>query len=378
MSAARGYDGVVVAGYGETRVEKRTDRDVLSFLAEAIRGALASAGLGHDDVDGLAVGSFTLPPDRTIDVAEQLGFRLRWLEQASPGGVGGLAAILHAARAVQAGDAEAVVCAAADVLTTDSLRALTREFNTVTRDYLTPYGHGGANGTFAILQARHMAEHGTTREQLGRIAVTSRFHGSLNPQALLPEPITLDDYLHSPPIVEPLHLLDCVHPGAGGAAVVVASGERAGGVRIAGGAERHNHAAGLRFGWHEMRDAVYEQAGAGPADVDAVQLYDDYPIMVLAQLEELGFCADGQGGAFVERTDLRFDGALPLNTGGGMLACGQAGAAGGYVAPIEAIRQLRGEGRSRQVDGARRMLVTGLGMTGYTHPLSTAMAVFSA
>lgn len=376
--SARGYEGVVLAGYGETPVVKRTERDVLSLLAEAIREALASAGLGHDDVDGLAVGSFTLAPDRAVDVAERLGFRLRWLEQASPGGAGGLAAILHAARAVQAGDAEVVVCAAADVLTAASLRELSRDFNTVTRDYLSPYGHGGANGTFALLQARHMAERGTTREQLGRIAVVSRFHGSLDPRALLGSPIELAEYLDAPPVVVPLHLLDCVHPGSGGAAIVVTSAERARGVRIAGGAERHNGAEGLRFGWDELNEAVLAQARVGPADVDAVELYDDYPFMVLVQLEELGFCARGEGGAFLERTDLRFDGTLPLNTGGGMLARGQAGAAGGYVAPVEAIRQLRGEGGRRQVEGARRVLVSGLGMAGYTHPLSAALAVFSA
>jgi acetyl-CoA acetyltransferase len=306
------YDGVVIAGYGETPVVKKTERSTLSFLAEGIQLALWSAGLAGDDVDGMVVGSFTLAPDHPIHVVERLGFDLRWFEAAEPGGASGVTSI-------------------------------------------------------AEIQRRHMELYGTTAEQLGAISVLSRFHGSLNPQALFQQEIALADYLGSRVIADPIRLLDCVHPGAGGAAVVLRAGD--GGVRIAAGAERHGASQTLEFGWATM--------GAEVEGLDAVQLYDDYPIMVLIQLEDLGFCGKGDGGPFVERTNLRFDGELPLNTGGGMLSCGQAGAAGGYVAPIEAIRQLRGEGGRRQVKDARSILVSGLGMIGSRVPLSTSMAVFS-
>jgi acetyl-CoA acetyltransferase len=352
------YDGVVIAGYGETPVVKQTERSTLSFLAEAIQLALGRAGLAGDDVDGMVIGSFTLAPEHPIHAVERLGFELRWFEAAEPGGASGITSILHAARAIQAGDAAVVVCAAADVLTTGVLRELNSRFPTAMND---------PNAAFAEIQRRHMDLYGTTAEQLGAISVLSRFHGSLNPQALFQREIALADYLGSRVIVDPIRLLDCVHPGAGGAAVVLRAGD--GGVRIAAGAERHGATQTLEFGWATM--------GAEVERLDAVQLYDDYPIMVLIQLEDLGFCGKGDGGPFVERTNLRFDGELPLNTGGGMLSCGQAGAAGGYVAPIEAIRQLRGEGGRRQVKDARSILVSGLGMIGSRVPLSTSMAVFA-
>jgi acetyl-CoA acetyltransferase len=353
-----GYEGAAIAGYGQTGVAKETERDTLSFLAEAIDLALVGAGLQRADVDGMALGSFTLDPDHPIHAVERLGFDLRWFEAAEPGGAAGITSILHAARAIQAGDAEVAVCAAADVLTTGKLRELTARFSG---------GMSDPNSTFAAIQRRHMDDYGTTLEQVGGISVLSRLHGSLNPQALFREQITLADYLASRVVVDPIRLLDCVHPVSGGAAVVLRAGDE--GVRIVSGDERHGATTTLEFGWTRMHPDI--------DGLDAVELYDDYPIMVLIQLEDLGFCAKGESGAFVERTNLRFDGDLPLNTGGGMLSCGQAGAAGGYLAPIEAIRQLRGEGGLRQVPGARKILVSGLGMIGSEVPLSTAMAIFA-
>lgn len=379
----RSYDGAVIAGYGELPVQRTTRRDTLSLLAEAIALALDSAGLTHDDVDGLAIGSFFLEPDRPVDVALHLGFDVTWFEALEPGGAAGLTSLLHAARAIQAGDAEVIVCAGGDIMPLRAFRRMVSNMNTETRDYLTPYGHGGASGVFALVQRQHMEQYGTQVEQLAEIAVLERLHGSLNPQALWRTPITVEEYLDSRIIVDPIRLYDCVITGCGAAAIVLTAASRtdAPEVRIAGGAERHNYRAddyGLTFAWEGMRDGVYAQAGVGPDEIDAVQLYDNYPIMAAIQLEDMGFCEKGDGGPFVQRTDLRFDGALPLNTGGGMLACGQAGAAAGFVAPIEAIRQLRGEGGARQVPDARHMAVTSLGMVGYRHPTSTAMAVFAA
>ena len=378
----RDYDGAVIAGYGELPVVKKTPRDTLSLLADAIRLALDSAGLCHDDVDALAVGSFFLEPDCPVDVALHLGFDLTWFEALEPGGASGLISILHAARAVQAGDAQVIVCAGGDIMPLRAFRKMVSNMNTETRDYLTPYGHGGASGVFALIQREHMERYGTTSKQLAQVAVTERFHGSLNPQALWQTPITIDDYLSSRLIVDPIRLYDCVITGCGASAVVVTASGRTNApqVRIAGGAERHNYLRDeytLDFPWQAMREVVYAQAAAGPYDMDGVQLYDNYPIMGLIQLEDMGFCAKGESGPFVERTSLRHDGDLPLNTGGGMLACGQGGAAAGFVAPIETIRQPRDEGGRRQVLNARHMVVSSLGMVGYRRPTSTAMAIFA-
>lgn len=383
--SVRTFEDVAVCGYAELPVVKDSEHPTRSLLGQAIAGALKDAGLSVGDVDGLALGSFTLPPDRPVNAAAALGLDLQWLAPQEPGGASGISALLAAARAIEAGDAEVVVCAAADALTTGALREMVSQFNADTRDWLAPIGFAGPNGIFALLQARHMHEYGTTRAQLGRVSVVQREHGSLNPAAMFREPVTLEEYLDSRPIVEPLHLLDCVHPGCGASAIVVTTAERArslgrGGVAALGGAERINHSAGgsLRFGWEEFADDLYEAAGTGPHEFDAVEFYDDYPIMVCCQFEELGFCEPGTGGSFLEETDLRFDGELPLNTGGGMLACGQAGAAAGYTPLVEAIRQLRGEAESRQVPDPHKVLVSGLGMVGYNRPLTTGAMVLGS
>lgn len=134
----------------------------------------------------------------------------------------------------------------------------------------------------------------------------------------------------------------------------------------------------VTFGWADFSQEMYEVAGLGPQDVDVVELYDDYPIMEVIQLEDLGFCSKGDGGPFVQRTDISVQGTLPINTGGGILSAGQAGNGAGILAPVEAVRQLRGEGGRRQVSAARIALVTGLGTVSYGHILSSAAMLLSA
>lgn len=347
--SVRTFDDVAICGYAELPVLKETAQPTRALLGQAVAEALDDAGLSAGEVDGFALGSFTLPPDRPVNAAAALGLDLQWLAPQEPGGASGIAALLAAARAVEAGDAEVVVCAAADALTTGALQEMVSQFNTETRDWLAPIGFAGPNGIFALLQARHMHEYGTTRAQLGRISVVQREHGSLNPSAMFREPVTLDEYLNSRKIVEPLHLLDCVHSGCGASALVVTTGERARSldhpsVTVLGGAERINHrpeGKRLRFGWEAFADDLYEAVETGPHEFDAVEFYDDYPFMVCCQFEELGFCEMGAGGRFLEETDLRFDGELPLNTGGGMLACGQAGAAAGYIPLVDGLDTVR-------------------------------------
>jgi acetyl-CoA acetyltransferase len=258
-------------------------------------------------------------------------------------------------------------------------------FNEGVRNNLTPYGFGGANGVFALLQRRHAHEHGTTREQLSHVAVTQRDHARRNPRALLRDPLSTDDYLDARPIVEPLGLYDCVLPCGGGGALVLATADRAAAagadpVYLRGADEFHDpdptEPFALRTGLRRCR-GVFAAAGVERAALDCVQVYDDYPIMVAIQLEDLGFCERGAGGRFVAETDLSLDGDLPLNTGGGQLSVGQAGAGGGILGPVEAVRQLRGEGGDRQVEGCETALATGFGMVGYGGGLSASVAVLS-
>jgi len=371
-----------IIGYGQTAYVKRTERTLIDFLAEAARLALTSAGVPLREIDGLAACSFELPPDNAVTLAEQFGISVSWAYQGTAGGAGPVASVINAARAIEAGHASLALCIAGDAYDVAGHYRLMDNFNRALRNYGTPNGFGGANGLFGIIQRKHMATYGTTREQLGRIAVGQRQSAQLNENALLRGPMTLDDYLGARVIADPIRLYDCVLPCAGAEAVVVGPIDRVPkgkAVRILSGYERHNHPVGeiapLRGGWELFRDRLYADAGFGPADMQFVQAYDDYPIMVAIQLEDLGFCAKGESGPFLARHDFAWRGSLPLNTGGGQLSCGQAGAGGGMIGLTEAIRQLRHEAGGRQVAKAARGLVSGYGMVGYGHGLSTSAMV---
>ena len=287
----------------------------------------------------------------------------------------------HAADAIRAGRARAVLCLAGDVFTVATHDAMLDHFMPAMRDYLGPHGFGGANGLFALIQREHQALYGTTREQLGRIAITLREHALLNPNALFKEPLTLEDYLGARPIADPLRLYDCVMPCSGAHAVLVVHPDIAAsvgrpGIRILTMGERHNAypetSSSLQGGWDQFADRLFSDAQVTPAEIDFVELYDDYPIMVAIQLEQYGFCARGESGPFLEQTDISIRGALPVNTGGGQLSCGQSGAGGGMIGVAEAVEQLQHEGGARQVANARRALVSGFGLVSYGKGLSTA------
>lgn len=371
-----------IIGYGQTPYVKRTERSLIDFLAEASRLALASAGVALREVDGLAACSFELPPDNAVTLAEQFGVSVSWAYLGTAGGAGPVASVINAARAIEAGHASLVLCVAGDAYDVAGHYRLMDNFNRALRNYGTPNGFGGANGLFGMIQRKHMATFGTTREQLGRIAVGQRQSARLNENALLRGPLTLEDYLGARMIADPIRLYDCVLPCAGAEAVVVGPIDRVAkgkGVRILSGYERHNHPVGeiapLRGGWELFRDRLWAEAGCGHSDIQLVQAYDDYPIMVAIQLEDLGFCAKGEAGPFLARHDFAWNGTMPLNTGGGQLSCGQAGAGGGMIGLTEAVRQLRREAGARQVVNAARGLVSGYGMVGYGHGLSTSAVI---
>ena len=275
-----------------------------------------------------------------------------------------------------------MLCLAGDNYDVSGHYRLMDRFNKALINYGVPHGFGGANGLFAMIQRKHMETYGTTREQLGRLAVDMRANARANPDALLRGEMSLDDYLNARMIADPLRLFDCVLPCQGAEAVVVTTLDRAPagkGVVALAARERHNHPvsepAPLRGGWELFRDALYEQAGFGPADMQFVQAYDDYPIMVAIQLEDLGFCPKGEVGRFLAANSFTWRGSLPVNTGGGQLSCGQTGAGGGMIGLVEAVRQLRHEGGARQIEGVRRGLVSGYGMVGYGHGLSTSAMI---
>ena len=378
------FAGIAIAAVGQTPYHKNPDLPTVWYLVEAVRLALANAGIPKDEVDGLAVSSFLLPPDNTATVAEQMGMELKWGFLGAFGGAGHLIGVMRAARAIQDGEAKTVVVVAADAFSVASHHVMMNSFNTGMRDYLAPYGMGGTTGLFAMLERRHAYEYGTTRQQLGKIAVVQRANACINPNALFRKPLTLDEYLNARMICDPLRLYDCPLPCGGGEAVVLTTEERARKlrkrpIRVLAGGERTNYRPDqfimLESGWSDFASDILSTSGLKHSDIDMVELYDDYPIMAVIQLEDLGFCAKGEGAAFIRSQSFTWDGSFPLNTSGGQLSVGQAGAAGGSLGLVEALRQLTREAQGRQVKDAKLGLVSGFGMINFDRGLGSGAAI---
>lgn len=381
MSGARDYQGVAVACPVTVPYARRSDKPAHWFVGSALRALLDASGLGKDAIDGLAVSSFSLGSDTTIALTEHFDMSPRWIEWLPTGGASGVMALRRAARAVQDGDANVVACIAGDTAGSARFSDLVRDFSRFSSAAVYPYGAAGPNGVFALITDNYMRRFGAERADFGRIAVAQRVNARSNSNALLgAKPLSLDDYLAAPPIAEPLHLFDCVLPCAGAEAFLVMSDERARALglkhaHVRGAIERHNaffeDPVAERGGWAMDRDALYAQAGLGPDAVDCLQTYDDYPVIVAMQIEDLGFCGKGEAPAFLRARDLTVEGDFPQNTCGGQLSCGQAGAAGGFLPVVEALRQVTRQPIGRQVPGARIALASGYGMVTYDRCLAS-------
>jgi acetyl-CoA acetyltransferase len=343
-------------------------------LAETVRGVLAEAGLGPEDVDGLGVASFTLVPDHAIDLAWRLGLRLRWIMEDPHGGASALNLLQHAIHAVEAGAARTVVLVAGDHFDKATFGALTANYNRATAEALTPVGVTGPNALFAMLTQRHMAAYGLGEKDYAQVPLSQRWWASRNPKAVYRTPLGLDDYLRAPMVAPPLRRYDCVPVVTGADAVVVtadapADATPAPRVHVRAFAASHNHDGqegdGLRTGLHTVADGLWASSARQPGDIDLACVYDDYPVMVLAQLHDLGLLPDGDLDRFLHER-LAVD-RWPLNPSGGQLSAGQAGAAGGMHGLVEAVTQLLGRAGDRQVEGARHAVVSGYGMVLYRY-----------
>jgi acetyl-CoA acetyltransferase len=380
----RSYEGVAVAVPVTVPYVRYSTHSAHWFLGQALQALVQSSGVAKAEIDGLCVSSFSTAPDTAVGVTQHLGLSPRWLDHIPTGGASGVMALRRAARAVQAGDADIVACVGADTNHVDSFRQTLGVFSNFARDATYPYGAGGPNSIFAFITANYMRQYGATREDFGRIAVSQRDNALKNPNALFKKPLGLDEYLAAKAISDPIHLFDCVMPCAGAEAFLVMSTERARDLGlphavVRGGIERHNAYAEdpvmVRGGWRVDRDELYAQAGVAPDDIDFVQTYDDYPVIVMMQFEDLGFCAKGEGPDFVRSHTLTHDGSFPNNTSGGQLSAGQAGAAAGFLGMTEAIRQLTDRAEGRGVADARLGLVAGFGMVTYDRCLCTGAMI---
>ncbi len=362
---------VAIVGVGESDIGKVPHMSGLGLNAQAAKRALDDAGLKVSDVDGLLTAySFTEPYFMLGTVmCEYLGLHPRYNASLVVGGGSPAVMLKHAAEAIAAGSCETVlVCAGENRATGQTRDQAVAALTAVGHPYFErPYG-ASIPGFYAMIARRHMEEFGTTSEHLAAVSVTSRRHASMHPNAHMRAPITIQEVLNSKPIADPLHMLDCCLISDAGGAFIVTSVERAKRLRaksayLAGIGEFHTHehlmcAPSLtEFGALQSGKAAYEMAGLGPTDIDVAELYDCFSIVPIIELEELGFCARGEGGRFYAAGHAAVGGKLPVNTHGGMLSHAHAGSAGGLFGIVEAVRQLRGGLGARQVDGAKVALV---------------------
>ena len=380
------YDGVVVAAPATVPYRRFSTETAHWWIARALSASLGAAGMRPADLDGFSVASFTLFPDTAVGLTQHLGLVPRWLDHVPMGGASGVAALRRAARAVQAGDADIVACVAGDTNHVDSFRRMLSSFSRFAQDASYPYGSGGPNACFALLTDHYMSAYGATREDFGRICVAQRDNALRNPHAVMKTPLTMEQYLGARMISDPSALFDCVMPVAGAEAFLVMREEdaRAAGLpyaHIRSTIERHNafpdDPIQMRGGWAMDIDELYAMAGAKPDDIDLLQTYDDYPVISMMQFEDLGFCAKGEGPDFVRARDLTIAGDFPHNTSGGQLSAGQAGAAGGFIGLVEAIRQVTGAAGPTQVADARTALVSGFGMINFDRGVCSGAAIIS-
>ncbi|HEY2689449.1 MAG TPA: acetyl-CoA acetyltransferase [Streptosporangiaceae bacterium] len=360
-----------IAGVAETPLGEVWDHSELSMAAVAAHEALAEAGMTFADVDALFTNY--MGEEGTVQLGEYLGIMPHYADSTDLGGAAFEAFVHHAVAAIHAGRCEVALIAYASRQRTRRSRKMTRESDTSSlgAQFELSYGLPGPLGHYAMIAARHMYQYGTTSEQLAEIAVTARAWAAMNPKAWSRDPITVEDVVSSRLICDPLHRLDVCLVTDGGGAAVVTTAERARdaakrAVRVLGVGESQTHWSIAQMpdltvtaGAVSGRDA-FGMAGIKPSDVDVLEPYDSFTITVLLALEDLGFCAKGEGGAFVEGGRLAPGGALPALTSGGGLSYNHPGAFG-LLLLVEAVRQLRGEAGDRQVPGAGIAVAHGVG-----------------
>lgn len=365
---------VVIAGVGHTAFGKLPGRSTVSLNVEAVRHALADAGVDKAQVDGLFVKAPTSKFEMMYaqKLAEALGLVPRIGGVWDHGGASNIGMISFATMAIEAGQCEIAVVALADNPATGTRQAYEKSYGD---DGSGLFGWFGTPAGYAMIAQRHMQQYGTTADQLGAIAVACRRHGAANPHAQLRKPLSLEQYRQSRLIVEPLRRDDCCLVSDGAAAVVLMSAQRARELQVdkpvpvlGFGQGQTSWDVALRRDLTTTAAAVsaqtaFRMAGLTPKDIDVAQIYDCFTIAVLMTLEDYGFCRKGEGGQFVSGGRVELGGELPINTSGGLLS--ETGMPGLQLV-IEGVRQMRGESVN-QVAGARKCIVSNQGGIMHTH-----------
>jgi len=369
-----------VAGVGSIGAQRHPPADVTTagLLNDALELAIRDAGISASEIDGLGLASFSLAPDRAIDFAWHAGLRLRWIMEDTMA----LNIVQHAVRAIGSGDASAIAVVAGDNLLGADYGRMVEAYNATTRDYLSALPTGGPNALFALLTQRHMATNGLARDDYGRVVVSQRAWAQTNPYAAYREPLTMPEYLAAAEVASPLTIFDCPPPVAAAEAIILTAAQDASGrrrVEIRAVSASFNQDAhqedGLHTGLAGVAPGLWQASGIAPEDIDVVEVYDDYPVVVLIQLEDLGFIKRGDARLLLDGPGQR---RPAVNTSGGLLSAGQAGAGGGLQGFVEAVRQLRHERAAGQVPGARTAVVAGYGMVLYRYGACSVAAVLES
>jgi acetyl-CoA acetyltransferase len=361
-----------IVGIGETEVGKLPNVTSLAIQLKAIRLAIRDAGLKPADIDGVLAIQPGDDPRRAyaLSVAQAAGICPSYATDLALGGATPVSMVAHAVMAIAAGLCSTVVCVLGHKQATGRLGPRRGRLRDGLEDFEEPFGVLGAPTIHGAVAARHMFEYGTTNEQFAAVAVAARRHASLNASATMRDPITIADVLASRWIVKPFHLLDCCLVSDGGAAVVVTSGERARDlaskpIYVWGFGEGHTRGpleseTLTTLGGKQAAAMAYRMAGVRSKDIDFAELYDCFTAITIVTLEDYGFCAKGEGGAWVENGRIEIGGELPVNTHGGLLSHAHIE---GMMHITEAIKQLRGESvePERQVQDAKLGIVSGHG-----------------
>ena len=385
---------VAVVGVGRTPYSRAKPGEPIytvdDYIAWAADLALTQAGMTKSDFDGQGLAVAHAETAHTVNwsaaTAENLGINAKVLIRGDQGGASASSMLIRAAAMIKTGVVDRVLVVGADTplhipSAAPGLPLSPERTRGVFWDFQGPFGIMGATAQFAVVYQRYKHQFGLTPEQTGKVAVSNRFHASLHPGAIYRQPFTLDDYLQSRVLSDPIRLLDCVPIVNGGLAFIVTSKASAKKITdrpvyLLGFGESNNYYHGSRnqpdittTGFAQAAPQAFSMAGVAHKDIQFFQPYDDYPFVSIMTIEDWGFCKKGQGGAFVTERNLRFDGDFPLSTDGGQLSGGQPGGAiGGFMPLIEAVTQLRGEAGDRQVSNARIGASCGFGGIPYGRP----------
>jgi len=371
---------IIGVGQSEYTRHPSQSQTVQNLMRDATNNALNDANLSLKDIDGLAIASFSITPDSAIDIAWRFGLSLNWLLQDTNGGSSAMNMLGHAMRAVQTGAAKNILILAGDATGLAGYAKIANAYNSATRDHLSPLGHGGPNGVYSLVTTRQMKKFNLQKEDYANLLIAQRNWASMNPHAVYKSPLSKEEYINAPIVAGPLCRYDCVPVIAGSYALILSRNENdklQKQVRVKAFQQSFNYdnqeGDGTETGIITFKDNLYGTANLAPQDIDVYSIYDDYPAIVLAQLNDLGLIKDSDIKNYLQNMS-NLD--IPLNTWGGMLSAGQPGGmAGGLNGIGEVTLQLQNRANDRQVNSAKYGIVTGYGMTLYRHGGTVSAAI---